>query len=157
MTLTPKTLFKFFATAEMFTWGALIAALIIRATVGIPSEVFFAVGASHGFTFLGFAIISKLVGMNQGWSLGKIALIAALAVVPFATLPFERRLFRRGELEGDWRKEVSKDAKFGKVVDSAFVWLIARPVLLAVLIFVALVAIFSFLLWLGPPYEWGNR
>jgi integral membrane protein len=156
MTLTPKSLFKFFATAEMFTWAALIAALVMRATVGMPSEVFFVVGASHGFTFLGFAIISKLVGMNQGWSFGKIALVAALAVVPFATLPFERRLLGCGELEGSWRKEKDPNAKFGGLVDSLFVWLIARPVFLTVGIVVALVGIFSFLLWLGPPYEWGK-
>lgn len=157
MTITPKSLFRFFATAEVFTWAALLAAIIARALVGVPSEVFFVVGASHGFTFLGFAIVAKLVGLNQGWPLGKIALVAALAVVPFATLPFERRIYRRGELEGHWRKEKRKASGLGGFIDSVFVWFIARPYLLTIGILVALIAIFSFLLWLGPPYEWGNQ
>lgn len=157
MKLTPKSLFTFFATAEVFTWAALLSAIAIRASIGLPGEVFFVVGAAHGFTFLGFAVIAKLVGLNQGWSLGRIALVASLAVIPFATLPYERSLKKHGELEGSWRKQPNKTSGFKGFIDRVYVWLIGRPILLTVGIVLALVSIFSFLLWLGPPYEWGNR
>jgi integral membrane protein len=156
MKLSPKSLFAFFAVAETVTWTLLIGAILARATIGVPSEVFFVVGASHGFTFLGFVAVSKLVGFNQRWSLGKITLIALLAIVPFATIPFERKLAKSGELEGNWRTQKSDDLRDEAFVDRLFRWFIARPIILVLAIAALVVGLFSFLLWLGPPYEWGK-
>lgn len=156
MKVTPKSLFGLFAFAEMITWALLISAIIARAVVGVPQEIFFAVGAAHGFAFLGFAAASKLVGLNQRWSYGRIALTAALAIVPFATLPFERRLLKRGDLDGQWRKDKTDDPRDKGFVDAVFRWFVRHPFVLMAAILIALVAIFTFLLWLGPPYEWGR-
>lgn len=156
MKVSPKSLFAFFAVAETVTWAALITALILRATVGVPQEVFFVVGASHGFTFLGFVAVSKLVGFNQRWGLGKITLIALLAVIPFATIPFERKLAKAGELDGSWRTQKSSDPRDSGFIDRIFRWFIARPVILVLAIVSLVIGLFSFLLWLGPPYEWGK-
>jgi hypothetical protein len=56
MRIQPKSLFKFFAVAEMFTWALLITGLILRATVGIPAELFTLFGGTHGLTFLGYGV-----------------------------------------------------------------------------------------------------
>ena len=156
MRLKPGNLFRFFATAEVFTWAALLLALAIRSLVGVAPEVFFAVGASHGFTFLGFGVVSVLVGINQRWPLAKTVFSVSLAIIPFATLPFHRRLERRGYLEGNWRTTASNHPRDKNWFDRLFRWFIARPILLALVLIAGVVALFSFLLWLGPPSEWGN-
>ncbi|MEY4995161.1 MAG: hypothetical protein RLZ65_1010 [Actinomycetota bacterium] len=156
MNLTPKSLFRMFAVAEVVTWALLISALIIRATLGLGSEVFFVVGASHGFTFLGYGVTAVLVGINQRWSIGRLVLGVVLAIVPFATVPFDRSVERRGLLEGQWRVTKSDDPRDSNWFDALFRWFIARPILLVLVLVAFVVSLFSFLLFLGPPSEWGK-
>ncbi len=156
MNLTPKSLFRLFAVAEVVTWALLISALIIRATMGLGSEVFFVVGASHGFTFLGYGVTAVLVGINQRWGIGRLILGVALAIVPFATVPFDRSVERKGLLEGDWRTAKSDNPKDDNWFDALFRWFIARPILLVLVLLTFVVSLFSFLLFLGPPSEWGK-
>lgn len=156
MKLSPAKLFKFFAVAEMFTWALLITVLILRATVGIPTELFTVIGGSHGFTFLGYGVVAALVGVNQRWKLGKIVLGIALAIVPFATFPFERSLTKTNSLAGNWRTEKSSDPRDAGWFDSLFRWFIARPLFLVLVLALTVVTLFSTLLFLGPPSEWGN-
>ncbi len=95
-----------------------------------------------------------MVGLNQRWAIGKIAGAVALAIVPFATVPFDRRLLKQNALEGSWRTEPTEDPRDRGVIDRLFRWFIARPVILVLLIVLVLPAIFGFLLFLGPPTEW---
>jgi len=156
MNLTPKSLFRLFAVAEVVTWALLLSALVIRATAGLGSEVFFVVGASHGFTFLGYGVTAVLVGINQRWSVGRLILGVVLAIVPFATVPFDRSVERKGLLEGPWRVAKSDDPRDHNWFDSLFRWFIARPLLLLLVLVSFVVSLFSFLLFLGPPSEWGR-
>ena len=156
MNLTPKSLFRLFAVAEVVTWALLISALVIRATMGMGSEVFFVVGASHGFTFLGYGVTAVLVGINQRWSIGRLIFGVVLAIVPFATVPFDRSVERKGLLEGPWRVTKSDDPRDSNWFDSLFRWFIARPLLLLLVLVSFVVSLFSFLLFLGPPSEWGK-
>jgi len=156
MNLSPGKLFSFFAVAEVITWAALITALVLRAAVGVPSEVFFVVGASHGFTFLGYAVIAALVGVNQRWGLGRIVSGVMLAIVPFATVPFERRLAKKNLLAGPWRTQGTDDPRDKGVIDRLFRWFIKRPLILILVLVLGVVAVFSILLYLGPPGEWGK-
>lgn len=156
MNFTPKSLFRLFAVAEVVTWALLLSALVIRSTVGLGSEVFFVVGASHGFTFLGYGVTAVLVGVNQRWSIGRLVLGVALAIVPFATVPFDRFVERKGLLEGPWRKTKSSDPRDDNWFDSLFRWFITRPVLLLLVLVAFVMSLFSFLLFLGPPSEWGK-
>jgi integral membrane protein len=156
MSVQPKSLFKFFAVAEMFTWALLITGLILRATVGIPAELFTLFGGTHGLTFLGYGVVAALVGVNQRWKLAKILTGIGLAIVPFATYPFERYLAKTKSLEGAWRTTESDNPRDKNWFDRLFRWFIARPLVL-ILVLTATVAILFFtLLMLGPPSEWGN-
>jgi len=150
----PKKLFLSFAKGEAVTWTLLIAALVIRAFGDpIPAIVTIA-GSIHGAVFLGYGVTALLVGLNQRWGFGKVALAVALAIVPFATIPFERSLVRTSALEGSWRTAVSEDPRDQGFIDRLFRWFISRPYVLLAVLLIAIPAVFAFLLFLGPPTEW---
>lgn len=151
---SPKSVYKFFATGEAITWGLLISALISRALGDLVPHAVTVAGSIHGAMFLSYCVVAVLVGLNQRWAIGRIAGAVALAIVPFATVPFDRRLGKQNALEGSWRTETSDDPRDQGFIDRLFRWFIARPVVLVLVIAVALPAIFAFLLFLGPPTEW---
>ena len=152
--MTPKKLFRLFALAEAVTWTLLIGGLILRATVGVPSIAFAIVGGLHGAVFLAYGVIASLTGVNQRWGLGRTVLAVALAIVPYATIPFELAVQRSGKLDGDWRREHSGDARDDHWFDRLYRWFIIRPALLTIVMFAVVTAIFAVLLMAGPPGGW---
>ena len=152
--MTPKKLFRLFALAEAVTWTLLIGGLILRATVGVPSMAFAIVGGLHGAVFLAYGVIASLTGVNQRWGLGRTVLAVALAIVPYATIPFELYVQRSGKLEGDWRREHSGDARDDHWFDRLYRWFIIRPAVLTIVMFAVVTAIFAVLLMAGPPGGW---
>ena len=151
---TPRKLYKTLAFAEGVTWTLLIAGLVIRAAVGAPQLLLTVVGGIHGLVFLAYGVCSALVGVNQRWGFWRTALAVVLAIVPYATIPFEMRVERTGQLVGDWRKEHSGHAKDDHWFDRLYRWFINRPALLAAALVVVVVAIFAALLLIGPPGGW---
>jgi integral membrane protein len=154
--VTPKRLFSLVATGEAITWTLLLSGLAIRAVGAAPDWLIPLVGGTHGFMFLSYAVVATLVSVNQRWPLGRSAAAVALAVVPLATVPFDRSLLRRNQLEGDWRAEKTNHPADAGWFDSLFRWFIRRPLALVGVLLAAVVVIFSTLLWLGPPYQWFN-
>ena len=156
MDAKPKDIFGTFARIEMFTWALLIAAIVVRETVGLAPNIFTIAGATHGFAFIGYSVTAVLVGVNQRWPLAQTAIAVVLAIVPFATYPFDRYLEKRSMMDGEWRIEGTKDPRDNTRFDRLFRWFIFRPVLLIFTLVVFVVSLFAFLLWLGPPYDWGR-
>jgi integral membrane protein len=154
--LSPKTLFRIVATAEAVTWAGLISGLIIRSTGNAPEWLIPVVGGAHGFTFLSYAVMAALVGVNQRWPLLRIAFGVVLAIVPFATVPFERTVAKRGYLVGSWRTEKTADPRDNGWFDSLFRWFIAKPVILMLVLIAGVVVVYNVLLVLGPPTSWFN-
>jgi integral membrane protein len=78
----------------MFTWAGLITALILRA-FDVANLVPIAEGI-HGFVFLCYTASTIFVWVNQRWRfrLGLTGLL--LAIIPFATVPFEIVVDRKG-------------------------------------------------------------
>jgi integral membrane protein len=152
--MSPKKLFQTFAVGEAFTWALLISALIARALVeGLAIAVTVA-GTIHGAMFLSYCTTAVLVGVNQRWSFGKIAAAVSLAVVPFATVPFDRSLLKKGRLEGDWRTQPSDHPSDKSLIDRLFRWFIARPLVLILTLVLAVATLFFVLLSLGSPTTW---
>ena len=151
---TPKTLYKTLAFAEAVTWTLLLTGLAIRATVGAPSQLLMVVGGLHGLVFLAYGVISALVGVNQRWGLARTALAVALAIIPYATIPFERAVEKQGRLTGPWRKTGSEDKRDNFWLDRLFRWFLNRPALLVLALVAVVVAIFTALLVVGPPGGW---
>jgi integral membrane protein len=154
--LQPKTLFRIVATAEAITWAGLISGLIIRATGNAPEWLIPLVGGAHGFTFLSYGVLAALVGVNQRWPLLRIVFGVALAIVPFATVPFERTVAKRGYLVGAWRTEKSEDPRDQGWFDGLFRWFIARPFVSIAVLATGVVVAYNVLLILGPPTSWFN-
>ena len=90
--MSPKSLYRFFAIGEAFTWALLITALIIRALSESLSIFVTVAGTIHGAVFLSYCTTSVLVGVNQRWRFGRISASVLLAIVPFATVPIDRNL-----------------------------------------------------------------
>ncbi len=152
--MSPKKLFQTFAVGEAFTWALLISALIARALVeGLAIAVTIA-GTVHGAMFLSYCTTAVLVGVNQRWSFGKIASAVSLAIVPFATVPFDRSLLINGRLEGAWRTQASDHPSDKSVIDRLFRWFIARPLFLILTLVLAVATLFFVLLSLGSPTTW---
>jgi integral membrane protein len=148
--LTPKKLYRILAIAEAITWTLLISGLIIRAATDIAVGVTIG-GSVHGFVFLAYGATAILTAINQRWSVGLGAFAVVTAVIPYATIPFERWVQRTGKLEGDWRREATDDPRDQRWFDRLVRWMLNHPYLLASLVLLAVVALYAVLLILGPP------
>ena len=148
--MSPKRLFRALAFAEAVTWTILIVAMILKYAGGIEAAVLVG-GSIHGFVFLAYAFAAVLVGVNQRWHLGLIAFAVLTAIVPYATIPFEVWLMRRGRLEGEWRRDAGEHPADGSWVNRMLRWFLARPVLLTVVAVIGIAVVFSALLVIGPP------
>ena len=73
------------------------------------------------------------------------------AVVPYATIPFDVWAHRTGRLEGGWRREETDDPRDAVWVDRLVRWMLRHPILLAAALLLAVVALFTVLLIVGPP------
>jgi integral membrane protein len=148
--VTPRLLFRVVAIAEAVTWSLLIAGLVLRATTGWALGVTIG-GGIHGFVFLAYAGVALLVGIDRRWRPGLVVLAVACAIVPYATIPVEVALDRRGKLGGAWRREPDPESPDRTPLDALVRWFVRRPAVLIAVFVVLLFAIFTTLLALGPP------
>ncbi len=148
--LTPKKLYRIVAIAEAITWTLLITGLILRATAGLDIAVTIG-GSIHGFVFLAYGATAVLTAINQRWGVGLGLLAVVTAIIPYATIPFDLWAHRTGKLEGDWRREATDDPRDQRWFDRLVRWMLNHPYLLAALILLAVVVLFTVLLILGPP------
>lgn len=149
--ITPRRFYRFVAIAEAVTWTLLIAGLLLKYVLD-AGDIGVRVGGSiHGFVFLVYAATAVLIGVNQRWNIPLIAIGVVTAVVPYATIPFERWLERNGRLEGAWRTTATDDPRDKTWIDRLLRWLLGHPVLLGTLLVVGVVVVFTVLLMAGPP------
>jgi integral membrane protein len=153
--VTPKRFFTFFAIAETVTWTLLLIGMFLK-YVTHTTEVGVRIGGGiHGFIFICFVIAVIGVGTSQQWSKRRIATGLASAIIPYATIPFERSVEKTGSLEGDWglgRNGRTPQTWFEKLTS----WCIRSPWLAIGLGIIFVVLVFSGLLLAGPPGEWGK-
>ncbi len=147
---TPSSLYRTFAFAEAVSWTLLITALIVRATTGLAWVVLVG-GGIHGFVFLCYGATSILLAKNNRWRAWPITVALVSAVIPYATIPAEIWLHRTGRLAGAWRVDETGDPRESAWHDRLLRVFLRRPALLAGLMAVAVVVLFSALLVIGPP------
>ena len=151
--MTPRKLFTTLAFAEAVTWTLLIAALVAK--YGFGNESFTPIaGGLHGFVFLSYAAVTVFVWANQKWPARTGVLGVLLAVVPWATIPFEKSVDRRGMLEGGWRMAPGGEEP-ATFPDRVAALVLRRPVAAALVALVGVAVVFSVLLYLGPPIPKG--
>ncbi len=151
---SPRQLFRFFAFSEALTWTLLLGGLAYRATFGAPPALLTIVGGIHGAVFLGYGVVAALVGVNNRWAIGRTILGIALAVIPYATVPFEIRVDKAGQLAGTWRRTATSDPRDAHWFDRLYRWFINRPGMLTLALLAVIVAIFMSLILIGPPGGW---
>jgi len=157
MTKTPHALYRVLATAEMVTWTGLIIAMIARYGFGYEGSLFFVAGLSHGIIFLAYCITAVVVGMNQRWGFGTIFVALVAAIPPYATLPFDRWLEKRGKLSGDWRLAHQGDPRDDALLDGWLRFWLRHPVWFFVAITAGMALVLTILLTLGSPTQWGGN
>jgi integral membrane protein len=154
--IPPRLAYAVWSVAEMFTWAGLITAMIARYGFGYDGSLFFVAGLAHGIIFLGYCAGAVIVGLNQRWSPGIGFLAITSAVIPFATVPFDRWLEKKSLLDGSWRLEATDDPRDHRVYDKVFRWFLRHPVILKLTVLIVLGGLLTALLLAGPPNEWGQ-
>ena len=149
--LHPARLFRFLALAEAVTWTMLLTGMFLKYVTGTTELGVRLGGGVHGLVFLAYCAVTVLVAVDHRWSPGRTAAALASAVVPFATVPFERAVLRGGHLEGPWRLLEVPPATWTERLAAVA---LRRPVSSGLVVAVALVVVFSGLLVLGPPTQW---
>lgn len=146
--LPPRRVYGWVAVAEAITWALLLTGMVLK-YVTHTTELGVRIGGGvHGFVFLLFCLTTVLVAVDGRWGAGRTLLGLASAVVPFATVPFERWAEKRGLLAGAWRlRREDGTGPMERLVSVA----LRNPVLAAVAALVAVAVLFTVLLVIGPP------
>ncbi len=153
--LSPRRFFRILAFAEAVTWTLLIGGMILKYGFDAGPLPVRIGGSIHGFVFIAYAITAVVVGLNQRWKAPRMALAIATAIVPYATIPFDLHVDRKGLLNGPWRRVATEDPRDHTLIGKFLRWLLNHPVAFALIFAVGVVGIMSVLLLLGPPNEWG--
>ncbi|RWZ59159.1 DUF3817 domain-containing protein [Labedella populi] len=148
--MTPRLLFRIVAIAEAITWAFLLTAMFLKYVIRTTEALIPPAGGVHGFVFLCFVGVTVFVWVNQRWSVVTGVLGLASAVVPFATVPFDVVMDRRGRLDGGWRLAAGGDRPRG-VLEHVQAWVLRRPVVAAVSAVGLVTVVFIALLLIGPP------
>lgn len=151
--VSPRALFRTFAFLEAVTWAGLIAALILRGT-GVTDAAVRPAGGIHGFVFLAYCAVTVFVWVNQRWRPFTGLLGLLVAIVPFATVPFELVVDRRGGLAGPWRLGSGGEQPRG-LLEHLQAWVLRHPWAAILIAVFAVTAVFLVLLWAGPPVPRG--
>ncbi|WP_237715769.1 DUF3817 domain-containing protein [Arthrobacter sp. M2012083] len=151
--MQPRTLFRTVAFAEAVTWTLLLIGLFLKYVTRTTDVGVSIAGGIHGFVFLCYAATAAFTWINQKWATRTGLLAIASAVIPYATIPMEKSLDRRGLLAGGWRLAAGGESPQGGF-EKAQAWVLRNPILAVVVTLVAVGAVFSFLLFMGPPGTW---
>jgi len=154
--ISPRLAYAVWSVFEMVTWAGLITAMIARYGFGYDGGLFFVAGLSHGIVFLGYCAGAVIVGVNQRWSPAVGFLAITSAIIPFATVPFDRWLNKRSLLDGPWRIEATDDPRDNTPLDKTFRWFLRHPVIMKLTVLVIVGGLLAGLLLAGSPTEWGQ-
>jgi len=90
--------FRVLAVAEAFSWAALLVGMFLKWVLKATELGVEIAGPIHGAFFIGYGVAALALWRQQRWPF-RVALFAGLAaVLPFATVWFERWAGRRGHL-----------------------------------------------------------
>ncbi|GAA6527669.1 DUF3817 domain-containing protein [Intrasporangium sp. DVR] len=148
--MSPRTLYRRIALAEMVTWALLLVGMVLKYVTGTTDLGVRVFGLVHGVVFIGFALVTLLLWVNQRWTMRELVLGLVLAVPPFLTVWWERRLERACRLEGGWRLSHAADAP-ATPAERLVASLVARPAVAVTVGLLAVAALAGLALVVGPP------
>ena len=150
--MTPRILYTRLALAEVIPWTLLILGMIGKYAFGLDWATMVG-GSIHGFVFLCYSATTLAVWTDKRWSPATGVLGLASAVIPYATVPFERSVEHRGLLEGPWRLGPGGDQP-RSLPERALAFALRSPVVALLVALVVIAVVFSLLLMAGKPTEW---
>ena len=148
--MSPRSLYARLAVAEVVSWALLLLGMVLKyvtQTTELGVKVF---GMVHGVVFIAFVLVTILVAVNQRWSVREAVLGLASAVPPFLTVWFERRMERRGRLDGGWRLG-HDEARPENPLERVLHTLMARPAVAVAVGLAAVAGLTGLALVVGPP------
>lgn len=156
--ITPHRLFRAFALAEAVTWTLLILGMIGKYALHLGDWPVSVGGGLHGLVFLAYCVSVVMVWIDARWPAREGLLGLVSAVIPYATIAFERRALRYDRLPHHWRLRsagAADDAtsRLGTVVERVLALFLRRPAVSTIIVVALVVALYLFLLWLGPPVQ----
>lgn len=154
--VAPRAFYRIVAIAEAVTWTLLIAGMLLKYVAQAGNLGVLIGGSLHGLVFVTYAATAVLVGVNQHWPVKLIAGAVATAIIPYATIPFDRWLEKNDKLEGGWRTTATDDPRDHTWISRLLRWFLNHPAILVTVFVAAVVAIVTVLLLLGPPGGWGK-
>lgn len=147
----PDRLFRALALAEVITWTLLLLGMLGKYVLDLGEWGVRVGGGLHGFVFIAFCLVTLVVAVDRDWGAQRLLAGWASAVIPYATVPFERYAERHDLLAPTWRLR-SESPRGG--LEQVTAWLVRHPIPAVGGGVVAVAAVFSGLLALGPPTEW---
>ena len=103
------------------------------------------------FCLMPSRMVTVLVGVDQRWRFGSLAMGLGSAVLPYATLAFEKHAVRHGLLAGAWRLRQERPRNpFESMASVVMRWPVPSGAFLVLLI----AGVFTGLVSIGPPTEW---
>lgn len=150
--MNPRSLYHTLALAEAVTWTLLILGMVGKYGFGIDIATTIG-GGVHGFVFLCYVVATLVVWIDKRWPARTGLLGLGSAIIPYLTIPFERRVDRRGLLDGPWRLAAGGDRP-GNLFEHLVAFALRRPIPALVIVVVVVSVVFALLLNAGPPTEW---
>jgi integral membrane protein len=92
--------FRVVAVAEACSWVGLLVGMAFKYLVVFDDVGVRVFGPIHGALFMAYVIVALLTARTFRWSAATTLLALAASIPPAATIWFERRAVRRGELGG---------------------------------------------------------
>ena len=150
--MSPRILFRTLAIAEAITWTLLLTAMFLKYVTKTTDAWVTPAGGIHGFIFLSYGAMTIFVWINQKWkpSVGILGLVST--IVPYATIPFDIVIDRRGLLDGGWRLAPGGEQPKG-FFENVQAMVLRRPIVWTVIAAVVIAGVFTVLLILGPPIQ----
>lgn len=149
--MSPRLLYRIVAIAEAISWTLLIGGMIAKYGFNAGQLPVTIGGSIHGVVFISYLFSAVIVGTNQRWSNPRILLALVTAVIPYATIPFDRQLEKRSMLDGGWQREATANPYDQKLRSRLLRFMLKRPIIMAVGMIVAVAVVVCVLLVIGPP------
>ena len=148
--MSPLVLFRRLAVAEATTWALLLLGMVLKygtRTTELGVQVF---GMLHGVVFIAYCLGTLFVAVNQRWTARVTLLGLGSAVPPFMTVWFDRRAERRHLLGGGWRLAAGGETP-RSLPEKVQARMLARPLAAAAVALLAVAALTTLALLVGPP------
>lgn len=145
--MTPRNVFRALAITEAVTWLCLLAGMFVKYVVGTTEIGVQVAGPIHGVAFISYCLVTVVVGIDQGWTRGRVLLGLFSSIPPLMTVWFDRHVEARDGLDDHWHSRHDSPTRAQRAV----CWLLRHHRQAIIGFVVAVAALTGLALIAGPP------